>query len=209
MFLPTTPEEVKRCGWDALDIILVSDDSYIDGSYIGVAVIGKVLAQAGFRVGIIAQPHCTNDAEIGRLGEPRLFWGVTAGCVDSMVANYTAPRNQHWNLPMRDGTNPQPVRGVCYIAKAKRTGYQELPSYEAVVADMAELKRFTSQKLQMNPEQVQIFTPPPSTYSTLMYYTGMDSFTHEPIQVEKNLYRKECQKEIVTCKPSQRNFHSH
>jgi len=576
MFLPTTPEEVKRCGWDALDIILVSGDSYIDSSYIGVAVIGKFLAQAGFRVGIIAQPDCTTDPEIGRLGEPRLFWGVTAGCVDSMVANYTAlkkrrksddytpggvnnrrpdrasivytnlirrfskrihpgtparpvvlggieaslrrvPHYDFWSnqirrsllfdakadyllygmaeksalefaTAMRDGTDPQTVRGVCYIAKEKRAGYQELPSYEAVVAnklafiemfhafyqnndpvsatglcqqhgdrwyvqnppplseteaeldavyaldyeraqhpyyerqgpvkaletirfsiathrgcygecnfcaigvhegrtirsrsaasivreaeklthhpqfkgnihdlggptanmygfecdhklqhgscahkrcifptvcsqmpvnhqpiveilrqvrelpgvkkvfvasgirydmvlndrrhgdeylrelvthhvsgqlkvapehttdlvlnkmgkpgtdsliqfkakfddltraagkpqfltyymiaahpgctdeDMAELKRFTSQKLQMNPEQVQIFTPTPSTYSTLMYYTEMDPFTHEPIQVEKDLYRKERQKEIVTCKPSQRNFHSH
>jgi len=567
MFLPTTPEEVKRCGWDALDIILISGDSYIDSSYIGVAVIGKVLAQAGFRVGIIAQPDCTTDTEIGRLGEPRLFWGVTAGCVDSMVANYTAlkkrrksddytpggvnnrrpdrasivytnlirrfskrihpgtparpvvlggieaslrrvPHYDFWSnqirrsllfdakadyllygmaeksalefaTAMRDRTDLQAVRGVCYIAKEKRAGYQELPSYEAVVAnklafiemfhtfyqnndpvsamglcqqhgdrwyvqnppplseteaeldavyaldyeraqhpyyerqgpvkaletirfsiathrgcygecnfcaigvhegrtirsrsatsivreaekltqhpqfkgnihdlggptanmygfecdhklqhgscahkrcifptvcsqmpvnhqpiveilrqvrelpgvkkvfvasgirydmvlhdrrhgdeylrelvthhvsgqlkvapehttdsilnkmgkpgtdsliqfkakfddltraagkpqfltyymiaahpgctdeDMAELKRFTSQKLQMNPEQVQIFTPTPSTYSTLMYYTEMDPFTHEPIQVEKDLYRKERQKEIVTRK---------
>jgi radical SAM superfamily enzyme YgiQ (UPF0313 family) len=90
MFLPATREEVKRLGWDALDVILVSGDSYIDSPYIGVAVIGKILVKAGFRVGVIAQPDCSGDADIGRLGEPRLFWGVTAGSVDSMVTNYTA-----------------------------------------------------------------------------------------------------------------------
>ena len=56
----------------------------------------------------------------------------------------------------------------------------------------------------MNPEQVQIFTPTPATYSTLLYYTELDPVTHEPIHVEKDLYRKERQKEIVTCKPSHR-----
>jgi len=90
MFLPTTPEEVKRLGWDALDVILVSGDSYIDSPFIGAAVIGKVLLHAGYRVGIIAQPDVSSTADIGRLGLPRLFWGVTAGSVDSMVANYTA-----------------------------------------------------------------------------------------------------------------------
>ncbi|MCX7886386.1 MAG: YgiQ family radical SAM protein [Verrucomicrobiae bacterium] len=90
MFLPTTPEEIRRLGWDALDVILVSGDSYIDSPHIGAALIGKTLLKAGFRVGIIAQPDGSTAADITRLGEPRLFWGVTAGSVDSMVANYTA-----------------------------------------------------------------------------------------------------------------------
>lgn len=90
MFLPTTTEEVKALGWDALDVILVSGDSYIDSPFIGIAVIGKVLVNAGFRVGVIAQPGIRDTTDIGRLGQPRLFWGVSAGCVDSMVANYTA-----------------------------------------------------------------------------------------------------------------------
>lgn len=90
MFLPTTLDEVKALGWDDLDVILVTGDSYIDSPFIGVAVIGKVLWQAGFRVGVIAQPDPKTDLDIGRLGEPRLFWGVTAGSIDSMVANYTA-----------------------------------------------------------------------------------------------------------------------
>ncbi len=90
MFLPTTPQELERLGWDQLDVILVSGDSYIDSPYIGVAVIGKLLAQAGYRVGVIAQPDTQSGEDIRRLGEPRLFWGVTAGSIDSMVANYTA-----------------------------------------------------------------------------------------------------------------------
>jgi len=90
LFLPTTSEEISALGWRKLDIILVSGDSYIDSPYTGVAVIGKVLLKAGFRVGIIAQPDLTTGQDILRLGEPALFWGVTGGTVDSMVANYTA-----------------------------------------------------------------------------------------------------------------------
>jgi uncharacterized radical SAM protein YgiQ len=90
MFLPTTQNELDRLGWDAPDIILVTGDTYLDSPFIGVAVIGKVLTEAGYRVAIIAQPDIKSDADITRLGEPRLFWGVSAGCIDSMVANRTA-----------------------------------------------------------------------------------------------------------------------
>ncbi|MBI4667730.1 MAG: YgiQ family radical SAM protein [Elusimicrobia bacterium] len=90
MFLPTTREELRHLGWDRLDIIMVTGDSYIDSPFIGVAVIGKVLLNDGYRVGIIAQPDTGSDRDIARLGEPRMFWGVTAGCIDSMVANHTA-----------------------------------------------------------------------------------------------------------------------
>ncbi len=89
-FLPTTKDELRNLGWDRPDIIIVSGDSYIDSPYMGTAVIGRVLSDAGFRVGIIAQPDVISGKDITRLGSPRLFWGVTAGSVDSMVANYTA-----------------------------------------------------------------------------------------------------------------------
>ena len=90
MFLPTTREEMKKLSWDRLDVIIVTGDTYIDSPYIGAAVIGKVLHAAGYKVGIIAQPDINSKIDISRLGEPALFWGVTAGSVDSMVANYTA-----------------------------------------------------------------------------------------------------------------------
>jgi len=197
-----------------LDVILVTGDSYIDSPYIGVAVIGKILTQAGYRVGIIAQP---TETDIGRLGEPKLFWGVTAGSVDSMVANYTAlkkrrksddytpgglnnrrpdraciiytnwirrfakparpivlggieaslrrvPHYDYWSNSIRRsllfdakadfilygmaeksvlefagafraGNDPCAVRGLSYIAKEKPADYIELPAYETVAAD--------------------------------------------------------------------------
>ncbi|HPC36502.1 MAG TPA: YgiQ family radical SAM protein [Candidatus Marinimicrobia bacterium] len=90
MFLPTTKQEIEELGWSQLDVILVTGDAYIDSPYIGVAVIGKVLLNAGYRVGVIAQPALNVPDDILRLGEPRLFWGVTGGSIDSMVANYTA-----------------------------------------------------------------------------------------------------------------------
>lgn len=94
MFLPTTMEEVRNLGWDELDIILVSGDTYIDSSYNGSATIGKWLVKHGFKVGIIAQPDINGDEDIKRLGMPRLFWAVSGGCVDSMVANYTATKKK-------------------------------------------------------------------------------------------------------------------
>ncbi len=91
-FLPTTREEMQRRGWEQCDVILVSGDTYIDSPYIGVAVVGRILEQMGYRVGIIAQPDVESDADITRLGEPRLYWGVSGGSVDSMVSNYTATK---------------------------------------------------------------------------------------------------------------------
>ena len=92
MFVPTTPEEVRTRGWDALDVILVSGDTYTDNAYNGTALIGHWLIDRGLRVGIIAQPDVSSDEDISRLGQPELFWSVSAGCVDSMVANYTPTR---------------------------------------------------------------------------------------------------------------------
>jgi len=89
-FLPTTAAELKTLGWQQADIILVSGDTYIDSPFIGVALIGRVLTEAGFKVAIIAQPDTGSAEDISRLGEPRLFWGVSGGSIDSMVANYTA-----------------------------------------------------------------------------------------------------------------------
>ncbi len=102
MFIPTTPQEMAKLGWDKLDVILVSGDTYIDSPYSGVALIGHQLIRAGYKTGIIAQPNVSNPNDIARLGVPRLFWGITAGMVDSMVANTTAlgkPRRMDDNTP--------------------------------------------------------------------------------------------------------------
>ncbi len=114
MFLPTTKEEIQKLGWKEIDVILVSGDSYIDSPYIGVAVIGKLLSQHGYRVAIIAQPDINSKEEITRLGEPKLFWGVSGGSVDSMVANYTALNKKRRNDDFTPGgeNNRRPDRAV-------------------------------------------------------------------------------------------------
>ena len=93
MFIPATIQESRARGWDSFDIILVSGDTYTDNSYNGTAVIGHWLIDHGFKAGIIAQPRLDSSEDILRLGVPNLFWSVSAGCVDSMVANYT-PTNR-------------------------------------------------------------------------------------------------------------------
>jgi uncharacterized radical SAM protein YgiQ len=88
LLLPVTKEEIVKLGWDRPDIILVSGDTYIDSPFIGIAVIGNWLMLHGFKVAVIAQPD-VNTSEIAALGEPKLFWGVSAGAVDSLISNYT------------------------------------------------------------------------------------------------------------------------
>ena len=91
-FLPTTRADMDARGWDYCDIILVSGDAYIDSPFIGVAVVGRMLERMGYRVGVIGQPDVKSGDDIMRLGEPRLYWGVSGGSVDSMVSNYTATK---------------------------------------------------------------------------------------------------------------------
>jgi uncharacterized radical SAM protein YgiQ len=101
MFLPTTKAEMGELGWSELDVILVTGDTYIDSPYFGTAVIGKVLVAEGYRVGVIPQPSPDGD-DIARLGQPKLFWGVSSGCVDSMVSNYTPMKKRR----MQDDLTP-------------------------------------------------------------------------------------------------------
>ncbi|MCQ2084214.1 MAG: YgiQ family radical SAM protein [Bacteroidaceae bacterium] len=92
-WLPTTKKECERLGWDELDIILFSGDAYVDHPSFGTAVIGRVLEAQGYRVAIVPQPNWQDDLrDFRKLGRPRLFFGVTAGCMDSMVNRYTAAR---------------------------------------------------------------------------------------------------------------------
>jgi len=89
-FLVVSKDDMLARGWDSLDVILVTGDAYVDHPSYGAAVIGRVLENAGFKVGVIAQPDCSSTDDFMRLGRPSLFFGVTAGNLDSMVANYTA-----------------------------------------------------------------------------------------------------------------------
>ncbi len=107
MFIPATLDEARLLGWSGFDVILVSGDAYIDSPNMGIAVIGHVLIDAGYRVGIIAQPDINSESDITRLGEPALFWGISSGCVDSMVSNYNADRR----IRLHDDLTPGGVHG--------------------------------------------------------------------------------------------------
>src|SRR5213595_644565 len=93
-FLPMSRAEMEACGWDRLDILIITGDAYIDHPSFGAAVIGRVLEADGFRVGIIAQPDWRNVEALKIMGRPRLFCGITSGNLDSMVSNYTAARHK-------------------------------------------------------------------------------------------------------------------
>ena len=91
MFLPTTIKEVRERGWDQLDVILFSGDAYIDHPAFGPAVVGRLLEAEGYRVAIVPQPNWRDDLrDFTKLGAPRLFFGISAGSMDSMVNHYTA-----------------------------------------------------------------------------------------------------------------------
>ena len=92
-FLPITLDEVKRLGWEQVDVVLVTGDAYIDHPSFGTAVIGRTLEAAGYRVAVIPQPNWRDDLrDFRKFGAPRLFFGVTSGAMDSMVNHYTAAR---------------------------------------------------------------------------------------------------------------------
>ncbi len=117
---------MRDLGWDALDVILVSGDAYIDAPHIGTALIGKALVAAGYRVGVIAQPDTASGRDITRLGEPLLFWGVTGGSVDSMVANYTALQKKRRSDDYTPGAEntKRPDRAVIAYANLIRRNFR-------------------------------------------------------------------------------------
>jgi uncharacterized radical SAM protein YgiQ len=126
VFLPCTPAELARLGWEAPDIILVSGDAYIDSPFSGVAVVGRTLTAAGFRVAVIAQPDIRSPGDIRRLGQPALFWGVSGGCVDSMVANYTATGKKRRQDDFTPGgvNDARPDRAVIAYCNALRAAFK-------------------------------------------------------------------------------------
>lgn len=94
-WLPITKKEVEMRGWDELDVILISGDAYVDHPAFGSAVIGRILESEGLRIAIVPQPNWRDDLrDFKKLGRPRLFFGVTSGCMDSMVNHYTAAKRR-------------------------------------------------------------------------------------------------------------------
>lgn len=125
-FLPVTKEEMSALGWSGADVILVSGDAYVDSPYSGVAVIGQTLAKAGYRVAILSQPDVGDPDAFRKLGEPALFWGVSPGCVDSMVANYTASGKRRRQDDFTPGgeNNRRPDRAAIIYSNAIRAAFK-------------------------------------------------------------------------------------
>ncbi|HEX7890028.1 MAG TPA: YgiQ family radical SAM protein [Ramlibacter sp.] len=128
-FLPMSRKEMDALGWDSCDIVLVTGDAYVDHPSFGMAVIGRVLEAQGFRVGIISQPDWQSAEAFKALGKPNLFWGVTAGNMDSMINRYTADRK----LRSDDAYTPgdvggrRPDRAAIVYSQRCREAFKDVP----------------------------------------------------------------------------------
>ena len=128
-FLPMSREEMAQLGWDSCDIVLVTGDAYVDHPSFGMAVIGRTLEAQGFRVGIISQPDWQSAEPFKALGKPNLFWGVTAGNMDSMINRYTADRKIRTDDAYTPGAegNRRPDRAAIVYSQRCREAYKDVP----------------------------------------------------------------------------------
>jgi len=128
-FLPLSLDEAKTLGFQEFDIILVTGDAYVDHPSFGTALVGRVLWEAGYKVGIIAQPDWKSDDDFRKLGKPRLFFGVTSGNVDSMVNNYTANlKKRHDDVYSPGGTGGlRPNRAAIVYADKLHALFPDTP----------------------------------------------------------------------------------
>ncbi len=128
-FLPMSREEMDALGWDQCDAILVTGDAYVDHPSFGMAIVGRVLEAQGFRVGIIAQPDWRSTEDFERLGAPALFFGITAGNMDSMVNRYTADRRvRRDDAYTPDGQGGRrPDRSVIVYSQRVREAFPAVP----------------------------------------------------------------------------------
>lgn len=129
-FLPTSQKEVAALGWDSIDIILFSGDAYVDHPAFGTAMIARVLQAEGFKVAVVPQPNWRDDLrDFKKLGKPNLFFGVTAGVMDSMVNHYTAGKR----LRSNDAYTPEgkagyrPDRATTVYSKILKQLYPDVP----------------------------------------------------------------------------------
>lgn len=169
-FLPMSLEDAKARGWEEFDIILVSGDAYVDQSSFGTAIIGRVLEDAGFRVGIITQPRWDSPEDFKKLGQPKLFFSVSAGNTDSMVSNLTAglkPREKDVYSP-GGKTGLRPNRTAIIYSNRIKEAY---PDASIVLGGIeASLRRFAHYDYLSNKVRQSILADAPA--SLLVYGMG-------------------------------------
>ena len=145
-FLPITLDEVKRLGWEQVDVVLVTGDAYIDHPSFGTAVIGRTLEAAGYRVAIIPQPNWRDDLrDFRKFGRPRLFFGVTSGAMDSMVNHYTAARRLRHDDAYTPGGQAgfRPDRATYVYSRILKQLYPDVPVIMAgIEASMRRLAHY-------------------------------------------------------------------
>jgi hypothetical protein len=127
-FLPMSRQEMDALGWDSCDVILVTGDAYIDHPSFGMALIGRLLEAQGFRVGIISQPDWKSADPFRVLGRPNLYFGVTAGNMDSMVNRYTSDRKIRSDDAYTPNAEPhkRPDRALTVYAQRCREAYKDV-----------------------------------------------------------------------------------
>ncbi|RMG85010.1 MAG: YgiQ family radical SAM protein [Bacteroidetes bacterium] len=129
-WLPITQKEVENRGWDELDVILISGDAYVDHPAFGSAVIGRILESEGLRVALVPQPNWQDDwRDFKKFGRPKLFFGVTAGCMDSMVNHYTAAKRRRSTDAYTPGGKSgfRPDYASVVYTKILKTLYPDVP----------------------------------------------------------------------------------
>ena len=128
-FLPMSRKEMDKLGWDSCDIIIVTGDAYVDHPSFGMAVIGRMLEAQGFRVGIISQPDWSNKNDFMKLGKPNLYFGVTAGNMDSMINRYTAERRMRHDDAYTAGNlgGKRPDRAVTVYTQRCKEAFKQVP----------------------------------------------------------------------------------
>ena len=151
--LPISHQEVRNRGWEDVDIVLVTGDAYVDHPSFGVALVGRILEREGYRVAILSQPRLDDFSDFRQFGRPRLFFGITGGNLDSIVANYSSngkvrdfdafsPGGNPWRTAQKTKDNRRrPDRAVLKYAQAARTAY---PGIAIIIGGVeASLRRFT------------------------------------------------------------------
>ncbi len=167
-FLPANRNEMAARGWSSVDVVLVTGDAYVDHPSFGVVLIGRLLESKGFRVAILSQPRYQSPDDFREFGRPRLFWGITAGNLDSIVANYTGnAKVRDWDDYSKDG-NPyfgserskaskrRPDRATIVYSNLARAAYGDVP---VILGGLeASLRRFVHYDYQQAKLRASILT---------------------------------------------------
>ncbi|MCB2181483.1 MAG: YgiQ family radical SAM protein [Desulfobulbaceae bacterium] len=179
-FLPASSQEMRDRGWDYVDVILVTGDAYVDHPAFGVALIGRLLESHGYRVAILAQPRYDSVESFKEFGPPRLFWGITAGNLDSIVANYSGngkvrdvdqyspSGNPYFAEKKTKNERRRPDRATVRYANLARSAYSDIPVILGGIE--ASLRRFVHYDYQQKKLRASVLTD--SKADLLVYGMG-------------------------------------